>query len=331
MANKKFEKTILFKHPQTKAELLIENQRLLHELEIVYQNMERILEESNKEKEIAYFELQKKFEAFESLYNELSKKENMLIHMEKLSSIGQFISELVHELRTPLHVISVQTQLSLIGHLSDENKKQFQSIAESVAKMNNLIKHFSSMAYKGSEDFQVFNLNLIMAECLGTIEIIKPKRIKIETHLSEEKLMVKGDPYPLQQIFFNLAKNAFDAMKNQGTLLKVATLKINSKSVSPLPDETTVYCQTENKWNNILAKTSEFACVSFVDQGSGISNDEMGRVFQPFYTTKEKGQGTGLGLSIASDIAVRHGGNLALSSILGQGTTFKLFLPIIME
>jgi signal transduction histidine kinase len=329
MANKKYEKTIIFKHPQTKAELLIENQRLLHELEIVYQSMEQILEESNKEKEIAYFELQKRFEAFENLYNELSKKENMLIHMEKLSSIGQFISELVHELRTPLHVISVQTQLSLINNLPDENTKQFQIIAESVDKMNNLIKHFSSMAYKGSEDFQIFNLNLIVAECLGTIEIIKPKRIKIETHLSEEKLMVKGDPYQLQQIFFNLAKNAFDAMKKQGTTLKVTTLKMSSESLRSKPEKAAVYCQTENKWNSILAKTSDFACAQFVDQGSGIVAEEMAKIFQPFYTTKEKGQGTGLGLSIASDIAIRHGGNLALSSILSQGTTFKLFLPLI--
>ena len=86
-----------------------ENKKLLHELEVAYQNLELVVEQTSKEKEIAYKELQDNFAALQSSYEEISKKENLLVHLEKLSSIGQFITEIIHELKNQITIISAHT------------------------------------------------------------------------------------------------------------------------------------------------------------------------------------------------------------------------------
>jgi len=307
---------------------MLENQRLLVELETAYTNMERILEESKREKAIAYNELQEKFEALENLYDQLSKKENMLIHMEKLSSIGQFITELIHELSSPLTAITLQAQLAVMKNVDEETTKQFKIVSEHAERMSNLLSRFKAMAYKGKEDFRLFDLNQNLAECVETIEIIKPKSVRIQLEVCEDNLPIKGDPYQINQIFLNLAKNAFDAMRNNGELLRIYTRKLKSKFIRETGEISHTFCQRPDEWKDILKRVSEFAVVYFNDQGSGIPEELMLEIFQPFFTTKERGKGTGLGLHISSDISLRHGGNLAVKSKVGKGTTFQLLLPI---
>ncbi len=313
---------------ESRDDLIQENQRLLSELELAYKSMEHIVEESNREKEIAYSELQNKFEALEQLYAQLSKKENMLIHMEKLSSIGQFITELIHELSSPLTAISLQSQLAVMKDISDEVKNQFKIISEHAERMSNLLSRFKAMAYKGKEDFIIFDLKDNLAECIGTIEIIKPKHITIKTELCEDKLPVKGDPYQTNQVYLNLSKNAFDAMKNNGKEFLVRLRKMSSKELQESNIFGDVYCQPQSDWYEILKNTAQFALAEFIDQGSGIPPEILKEIFQPFFTTKERGKGTGLGLHISSDISLRHGGNLAVKSKVGSGTTFQFILPI---
>jgi signal transduction histidine kinase len=314
--------------PQTSEDLAMENQRLLNELESAYVKMERILEESNQEKKIAYSELQKKFDSLENLYQELSNKENLLIHMEKLSSIGQFITELIHELSSPLTAITLQTQLAALKEHPVGIKKQFKNVEEQAEKMSNLLNRFKSMAYKGKEAFKEFDLNQNVQECVETVEIIKPKSMNLKTEYCTAELPVKGDPYQTNQIFLNLAKNAFDAMEDFGNILWVKTHKLTSDNIFDSDLIGLSFCQPEEEWEKILAKSNQFALVEFQDTGSGIPDDIMCEIFQPFFTTKERGKGTGLGLAISRDIAVRHGGNLAVKSKLGEGTTFQFLLPL---
>ena len=94
--------------------LVEENKLLLSELEEAYKNMELILEQSSREKELAYDALQQKFQTLEDLYAEMTNKENLLIHLEKLSSIVQFIAEIVHELNNPLTLISMQAYVAMM-------------------------------------------------------------------------------------------------------------------------------------------------------------------------------------------------------------------------
>ena len=295
-------------------DLTLENKRLLSELEIAYKNMEMILKQSDREKAIAYEALQQKFQALEDLYDEMTQKENMLIHLEKLSSIGQFIAEIVHELNSPLTAISGQVEVALMMDPPEELREQLSKIPKQVKRMADLLRRFREMAHKGKEDFQWFDLNQNISDCLKTIEIVKPKNIKISARFCDDTLIVNGDPYQIGQIALNLAKNAFDSLQGHGDSLRVETRKVSGDWIRNSDECGNIYCQPESVWDEILMETKQFALVEFKDDGSGVDPDHLQHLFDAFYTTKERGKGTGLGLSISSDIATRHSGNLAAVS-----------------
>lgn len=311
--------------------LVQENQMLLNELEVAYRSMERILEQSAREKEIAYSELEEKFVALERLYRELSTKENLLIHLEKLSSIGQFIAEIIHELQSPLTAISAHAELAMMLEPTEAIRKELEEISRQVMRMSGYLRRFRAMAYKGQESFRVFDLNETVVDAIAMMDIIKPNDMEIETKYAREPLLVKGDPYQISQIFLNLAKNAFDAMASQGTRLQVTVDRISASGIRETDRVGEVGCQPQGVWEQILEARPEFALVEFRDQGPGIPPQILQDVFEAFFTTKGRGKGTGLGLSISSDIAKRHGGNLTVKSTLGEGTTFQLLIPLASE
>lgn len=322
------EQDVLTEEYKTNEELIEDNQLLLDELELAYKNMEMILEQSSREKEIAYHELQRKFKALESLYTELSNKENMLIHMEKLSSIGQFITEIIHELSNPLTVISGTVQLAQLMDLPENINDQFHIISQNVDRMYNCLIRFKDMAHNGKENFCLFDINENLKDTLKTIDILKPKRIKLDISHSTEPLIVKGDPFQLTQIYLNLAKNAFDAMEKKGKVLSFATRLVTVDWIMNSEEFGETYCQDRKTWENILKNSGRFALVEVADQGTGIRDKNLDNIFTAFFTTKERGKGTGLGLSISSDIAKRHMGNLAVKSKLNEGTVFQLLVPV---
>jgi len=133
-----------------------ENRILLAELEEAYKNMESILVQTEREKELTYRELESKYTALQQTYTELSKKENMLIHLEKLSSIGQFITEIVHELKNPLTVIASATEIALLNDIPDESRELLEKIPEQVKRMSGLLGRFKAMAYKEKENMRSF-------------------------------------------------------------------------------------------------------------------------------------------------------------------------------
>jgi len=310
------------------ARIITENHKLLDELETAYKDMEVILEHSEREKQIIYQELQQKFDALKSLYDELSNKENMLIHLEKLSSVGQFIAELIHELSNPLTAISAQSELILMNNQDENLKIRLEQISSNSKRMGAILKRFKAMAYKSKENFQVFDLTKNLTECLATIELIKPRSVEINMEFGKTNLMVKGDPYQTSQIFLNMAKNAFDAMSSQGSILTVCSDSINSDRIINSEIIGRYYCQPKEKWQKLLKLYDNFALVSFKDQGTGIPEEIISGIFNPFFTTKDRDKGTGLGLSISSDIAIRHNGNIAVKSDWGTGTTFQILIPI---
>ncbi len=316
--------------PSNGAEALLqkENRNLLQELETAYKTMEMIVEQSNREQKIAYDELQQKFNALEGLYREISNKENLLIHMEKLSSIGQFISEIIHELNNPLTGISGGAHLLKTLNPPENLKPFIKIIEENVKRMTGYLRRFREMVYKGEENFVLFDANQNLQDCLATIEIIKPKSIQLTIRTFEHPLMIKGDPYQVNQIYLNLAKNAFDALKAHGDRIDVSIRQVTKDWIQHSGGFSKTQCQDAIVWASILEEKNDFALVEFEDNANGIPADIIENIFQAFYTTKGRDKGTGLGLSISSDIARRHGGNLAVKSMVGTGTTFQILLPI---
>ena len=305
-----------------------ENRLLLAELEEAYKNMETILVQTEREKEITYRELEQKYQALQNTYTELSRKENMLIHMEKLSSIGQFITEIVHELKNPLTVISAAADIALLNDLPDESQNVINKIPEQINRMLALLGRFKAMAYKEKEKFEFIDINKNLYDFMETLDLITPKSIKVSFELCDQELLVKGDNYQLIQIYLNLAKNAFDVLdskKNPQLIIKTKLIK--RSEVKKI--QTEHCCQKPDKWKNILRSVDKFALIEFIDNGPGIPEENMQYLFDTFFTTKERGKGTGLGLSISKDIAIKHNANIIFNSKTGRGTVVRICIPMI--
>jgi signal transduction histidine kinase len=304
-----------------------ENRILLAELEDAYKNMEAILVQSEREKEITYRELEHKYHTLQHTYTELSRKENMLIHMEKLSSIGQFITEIVHELRNPLTVIGAAIDVVFLNDLPEESRNILEKIPEQIKRMSSMLRRFKAMAYKEKAKFTIFDINKNIEDFIDTLELITPKSIKVTCELSVEELLVMGDGYQLTQIYLNLSKNAFDAMnENTDAQLKIRTELVSAAKIN-LNDQK-YYCQKPDIWKKIVETVDNFAVIEFVDNGTGIPDVNLEYLFDSFFTTKERGKGTGLGLSISMDIAKKHNANITINSEDEKGTTFQVLIPI---
>ncbi len=317
--------------PQHKSSetLVRENKLLLNELEVTYKNLEEVLEQTSNEKKIAYQELEKNFKTLEQSYKELSKKENLLVHLEKLSSIGQFISEIVHELKNPLTLIFSHNEMVLMMEPKEEIRKELQQISKHVMRMSGYLNRFRNMAYKGQEDFSIYDLNNNLSECLSTIELINPSGVKVQVNLCAGELLINGDQYQTNQIFLNLAKNAFDATKSVGDLLQVSSRPVTVDWIKKGRNVGKNFCLSEKKWQKILTEVHDFVLIEFEDNGGGISKENLKNLFNAFFTTKDRSKGTGLGLSISSDIVRRHNGNIAVKSVVGEGTTFQILFPLV--
>ena len=142
-----------------------------------------------------------------------------------------------------------------------------------------------------------------------TVKILRrtfDKRIEIITKHSERPTNIEGDRVQLQQVVMNLCVNARDAMPEGGKL----TLQIE-----------------ESLLEEGLEKGGHYEVLSVADTGLGMSEEVKGRIFEPFYTTKEEGKGTGLGLSLVYGVVKNHGGFIRVESEPGRGSTFRIYLP----
>jgi signal transduction histidine kinase len=142
------------------------------------------------------------------------------------------------------------------------------------------------------------------------LRTIVGSRIRIEADTSCERCFVEADVTQFETALVNMAVNARDAMNGEGTL----TVHVNALAEMP------------SIWGH-AGGPGRFVAVSITDTGSGIPADRLGQIFEPFFTTKEVGKGTGLGLSQVYGFAKQSGGDVAVESELGKGTTFTLYLP----
>jgi PAS domain S-box-containing protein len=228
--------------------------------------------------------------------------EEQLQISEKMASIGLLAAGVAHEVNTPLTGISSFTQMLLEGADPDDPRTRLLEKIERqtfrAAKIVNGLLTLSRPAPTASGDRMRLDLNIVIADVLALLEHqFEIQRIKVRRDFTDAAAVVLGTEHKLQQVFLNLFLNAKDAMPRGGWL-----------SVCTRVDGDTV--------------TAEVA-----DTGSGIPNEYLARIYDPFFTTKAIGQGTGLGLSITYGIVREHGGSIDCVSSVGQGTRFTLALP----
>jgi two-component system, cell cycle sensor histidine kinase and response regulator CckA len=238
--------------------------------------------------------------------------EAQFLRAQRLESIGTLASGIAHDLNNVLAPILMTAQL-LETQLHDERSKRLLPILITNAKRGaNLVKQVLSFTRGIEGDRTLMQLKHLIREIEQVVKETFPKSIEVNTLLPQNLWTVSGDATQLHQVIMNLCVNARDAMPDGGTL------RIRAENL--LIDENYVRM-------NLDARVGSYIVITVADTGIGIPQEILDRIFEPFFTTKELGKGTGLGLSTVLGIVKSHGGFINVSSEVGRGSQFQVYLP----
>ncbi len=242
--------------------------------------------------------------------------ETILRRTERLESLGTLASGIAHDLNNVLTpIIGIVQLLPLkVPNLDEQTKRLLQLLDQSAHRGADLVKQilsFSSGVESKPTNTQVSNLLL---EIQKIIQQAFPKNIELSIDLPADLWLIAADATLLHQVFMNLCVNARDAMPQGG--------KLSITAENLVIDESHIQRHLE-------AKTGAYLMVTVTDTGTGIPSEILNNIFDPFFTTKEIGKGTGLGLSTVTGIVKSHHGFIDVSSEVGIGSKFKIYLPAI--
>ena len=240
--------------------------------------------------------------------------EKQLLQAQRLESIGNLAGGVAHDLNNILTPIVGFTQLLPLKnpHLDESSLKIINLIKTNALRGADVVKQILQFSQGSKIQTKSLSLNNLLAEFLKLIREIFPKSIVIETEIAPDLWSVSGDATQLHQVIMNLCVNARDAMPDGGKLvITAANFNANQQDVTTNPQ----------------LEVGNYVMLTVTDTGIGIPENNIDRIFDPFFTNKPTGKGTGLGLSTAIGIIQKHQGAITVESEVGRGTQFKIYLP----
>jgi len=241
--------------------------------------------------------------------------EEQLRQAQKLESLGRLAGGVAHDFNNLLSGIIGFTELALREVAPDSKVHRYLSRVPQLGhQASDLIAQLLAFARKAPMERKPLDLNLLLNETGKMLKRIIPESIAIELAPASQPVVVQADLAQVQQILLNLSTNARDAMPEGGRLsLRLVPVTISEADLGGHPDR----------------RQGQFACLTVVDTGSGIPAAIRDRIFEPFFTSKESGKGTGLGLASVHGIVHQHEGWIEVETAEGQGTAFRVFLPLL--
>jgi two-component system cell cycle sensor histidine kinase/response regulator CckA len=246
----------------------------------------------------------------ESKLRDLQKQLN---HAQKMEAVGTLASGIAHDFNNILQAISgyielIKAQQSMTTPVTS----YLLEIESAVDHAATLVRRLLTFGRKVESQYEATDLNQSIIQSVQLLQRTIPKMITIETDLAEDLKMIYADPYKIEQILLNLGTNAKDAIHGDGVI------EISTSNVTLTEDE----CSGE-----IDLKAGDYIMIKFSDNGSGMDQITLQRIFDPFFSTKAVGHGTGLGLYTVYGLVKDHGGQISCDSLQGVGTTFKIMVP----
>ncbi|MFV2081161.1 MAG: PAS domain S-box protein [bacterium] len=240
--------------------------------------------------------------------------EAQVMQAQKMESIGTLAGGIAHDFNNLLGgILGYASLMKMDIKEGDDLFKPVDMIERSATRAADLTNQLLGFARAGKYDVKPVDLNSVVEETLGILERTLDKSVEIKKFLDSSLPPIKGDPGQLQQIIMNLCINSADAMPEGGQLI-LETFVENLTSSFLL--------------SHSEAKPGPYVSISVTDTGVGMDKETVSKIFDPFFTTKEVGKGTGLGLSMVYGVVKNHGGLVNVYSEPGQGTTFRIFIPI---
>ena len=240
--------------------------------------------------------------------------ESQLRRAQKMESIGQLAAGVAHDFNNLLTVIEGHAEILLSAPgLASELGESVQQIGIAAERAANLTRQLLTFSRRQVTQPLPLDLNDVIANVTKMLVRLLGEHIGLEMECAADLPSVYADLGMMEQILVNLAVNARDAMPHGGQLLiRTESNRLDAAMTQRNPE----------------ARPGAFACLSLTDTGSGMDAQTLGRIFEPFFTTKEVGKGTGLGLATVYGIVKQHQGWVEVTSQVGRGSTFKVFLPV---
>ncbi|MAG57302.1 MAG: hypothetical protein CMJ83_13495 [Planctomycetes bacterium] len=234
--------------------------------------------------------------------------ERQLQRTEKLAALGRLAAGVAHEINPPLGSVSILTSEAIAGldgltgaapAVREELMEQLGDIRQETDRVAGLVRQLLELSHPGNENVFEIDPNSICEDAVQLISVRSPRsRARIRTDYGADLDEVRTVPDRLRQILLNLLDNALDATRTTGNPVTVRT-----------------------------RADDDATRIDIIDEGEGITEDDLERVFDPFFTTKDVGEGTGLGLYVSYEIMKNLGGDISIESTKGKGTRVRLTLP----
>lgn len=251
---------------------------------------------------------------------DITNEKNLLskmVHAEKLRSIGELASGIAHDFNNHLMVISGSCELLELQDLTDKQKSYVKNIYQSAKKSSELIKRLLNFGHAENYENQRFNLIDIINDAKDIMSHTTKNKTKIHFTTNVKDAYIIGNISSIENSIINLIKNGIDAMNENGCIY----IDLTAEYLDRIPE------------NSVLSTTPEgfYYKLEIKDEGMGISDEIIDKIFNPFFTTKVKEKGTGLGLSTVLSTVLEHEGLLTVSTKKGIGSKFTLYFKTLDE
>ncbi len=241
--------------------------------------------------------------------------EDQVRQTQKMEAIGTLAGGIAHDFNNIIGAIIGYTDLVLSMSPENKIKHHLEKVLQSGYRAADLVKQILTFSRKTEKMWVPTRVSLIVREVIKLLKATLPSTIHVHRHLDAENDWILADPSQIHQVLMNLCTNAKHAMQKNGGEMEVSLTNIDEKTLAAVRSD--------------LLPPGDYLKLTVKDTGQGMAIDVRERIFEPYFTTKAKGEGTGLGLSVVHGIVKDHGGDIHLVSEVGIGTTFDVFLPII--
>ncbi|HAK59268.1 MAG TPA: hypothetical protein DCO77_02645 [Nitrospiraceae bacterium] len=236
--------------------------------------------------------------------HKLEQTQEQLVRSTRMAAVGELAANIAHEINNPLtSVLGYTTHLLKTLDMQEEPKRMLEMMEQETLRVRKIIRNLLDYSRKRQAWMQPADLLQPLKETLALVQgIAESSSVRIREEYDGQEFIVSMDSNEMKQVFINLVNNALQAMPEGGEL----TVRADRQG------------QRE-------------AVVAFSDTGNGIPRDDMGKIFEPFFTARGDGSGTGLGLPISERIVLNHNGRIEVDSEAGKGSVFKVILPLHRE